>query len=250
MMPCADTIDQLYLMMISSTMVGLGEGASPRGHDMLAEVLGRSHCLISPRSRLLLNKQRNLNLSFAVAEFLWIASGRNDLEMIGFYNNAIKKFSDDGRTLYGAYGKRLRSQLLEIEEKLMSDRDSRQAVATIFEPIDLSTSTKDVPCTVSLQFLIRDNHLHLITHMRSNDIYLGTPYDIFSFTMIQEWMSVRLGTKLGHYYHLTGSLHAYKQDETKLKDIQEHLKKKTEQDRSEEKVLSSLFEMCEMKEDH
>ena len=57
----------------------------------------------------------------------------------------------------------------------------------IFDAKDLlNFQHKDIPCTVSLQFLIRENKLHLFVNMRSNDVFLGLPHDIFCFTMIQE----------------------------------------------------------------
>jgi thymidylate synthase len=45
--------------------------------------------------------------------------------------------------------------------------------------------------------------------MRSNDIILGTPYDIFSFTMMLEQMALELGLDLGSYIHQVGSWHLY-----------------------------------------
>jgi thymidylate synthase len=45
--------------------------------------------------------------------------------------------------------------------------------------------------------------------MRSNDVYLGLPHDIFSFTMIQEIVASTLGVPLGIYSHFVGSLHVY-----------------------------------------
>jgi thymidylate synthase len=47
--------------------------------------------------------------------------------------------------------------------------------------------------------------------MRSNDIILGLPYDVFIFTMLQEMMANKLSIELGKYHHLTGSLHLYEQ---------------------------------------
>ena len=45
--------------------------------------------------------------------------------------------------------------------------------------------------------------------MRSNDVYLGLPHDVFSFTMIQEIVARLLGVEMGDYTHFAGSLHLY-----------------------------------------
>ena len=48
--------------------------------------------------------------------------------------------------------------------------------------------------------------------MRSNDLWLGFPYDVFQFTCMQVLMSMELGIELGSYTHIAGSLHMYKRD--------------------------------------
>ena len=61
--------------------------------------------------------------------------------------------------------------------------------------------------------------------MRSNDIWLGTPYDIGFFTMVQELMLIRLrrtkynNLTLGSYTHLVGSLHLYERHFEKAETI-------------------------------
>jgi thymidylate synthase len=48
--------------------------------------------------------------------------------------------------------------------------------------------------------------------MRSNDVMVGSAYDMFSFTLMQEAMAVELGCELGSYYHQVGSWHLYSRD--------------------------------------
>jgi hypothetical protein len=73
-----------------------------------------------------------------------------------------------------------------------------------------------VPCTLSLQFLIRDKRLNCIATMRSNDIVWGLTYDVFNFTMIQEYVAVKVGIPLGDYFHNAGSLHLYADRDAKM----------------------------------
>jgi thymidylate synthase len=63
--------------------------------------------------------------------------------------------------------------------------------------------------------MIRGGALHLVAHMRSNDVYKGLPHDVFCFTMLQEVAARSLGVELGHYSHSVGSLHLYKDDASK-----------------------------------
>jgi thymidylate synthase len=45
--------------------------------------------------------------------------------------------------------------------------------------------------------------------MRSQDLWLGFPYDVFTATLIQELMAGWLGVELGEYHHTVDSLHLY-----------------------------------------
>ena len=157
-----------------------------------------------------------MSMPFACGEFLWYLRGSNRLEHIEYYSKMYPKFSDDKTTVNGAYGERIFggsfSQWEQIKSILQKDPDSRQAVIAIYQPRDVFSSSVDIPCTCVLQYLIRDNALHCITYMRSNDIFLGMPYDIFSFTMLQELLSCELNVKLGTYTHMVGSLHIYEKN--------------------------------------
>lgn len=146
----------------------------------------------------------------------WYLRGTNRLDIISYYSRRYRQFSDDGMTLYGAYGRRLFTNELTGSVQwqaalrcLQRDPDTRQAVLHLHLPQDLLADTKDVPCTCYLQFFIRENRLEMIVNMRSNDIIWGTAYDVFSFTMMQEIMARQLRLEVGPYMHFAGSMHIY-----------------------------------------
>jgi thymidylate synthase len=58
----------------------------------------------------------------------------------------------------------------------------------------------------------------MTTYMRSNDLWMGFPNDVFQFTCMQIWLAMRLGVKLGTYTHIAGSLHLYERDYNKAKE--------------------------------
>ena len=76
-------------------------------------------------------------------------------------------------------------------------------------PADSIDASLDVPCTLSLQFFIRDEKLHMIVNMRSSDLIFGIAYDIPAFTLFQEILAEQLGVSLGSYTHMSNSLHIY-----------------------------------------
>jgi thymidylate synthase len=128
---------------------------------------------------------------------------------------ALAGFQDDG-VQWGNYGARIRGNLSAVLDSLKS-RGSRQAVLTIFDANrDLRANTVDVPCTLSIQFFIRNDRLTTTVHMRSNDVYLGLPYDLHQFCILHCMVAQLMDVEAGGYHHFVGSLHAYERDENKI----------------------------------
>ena len=125
---------------------------------------------------------RKLSYKFMAAEAMWILAGDDRVETIAPYNPNIAQFSDDGVTFAGAYGPRIEEQISYVVRKLLDDRDTRQAVLTIWRPNP--AASRDIPCTVSMTFNIRAGRLNAHVFMRSSDAWLGVPYDFFNFAMV------------------------------------------------------------------
>lgn len=58
--------------------------------------------------RLVYLNKRAINPFFALAEFSWIISGSNSLKTLQYFIKNYDQYSDDGNTLNGAYGFRLK----------------------------------------------------------------------------------------------------------------------------------------------
>jgi thymidylate synthase len=190
-----------------------GGPTEPRGLPTV-EVLGAELRLEEPRRRLVHVPQvRRLNPAFAIAEAVWILSG-SDEPWIYDFNRQLTRYADDG-ILQGAYGPRLRrwrgtvDQLDVVRRKLLDDPDTRQAVIQLFDPERDHRGHKDVPCTLGFRFFLRDGRLHMHTTMRSQDLWLGFPYDVFTFSVLHELMAGWVGADLGEYRHTIDSLHLY-----------------------------------------
>lgn len=161
----------------------------------------------------LTNPTRKASARYAAAELLWYMSGATRIDMIRHYAPQYARFAPDG-VAQGAYGPRILAQVDHLLECL-SVAGSRQAVLAIHDRFDLARAANkgpDVPCTQSLQFLIRDGRLHLIATMRSNDLWLGFPYDVWCFTRLQCMVAARAGVEVGWYKHQAGSLHLYERN--------------------------------------
>ncbi len=183
---------------------------APRGQPTYELPVGTTLKLTHPEFNVITSKERKLNYAFMAAEFLWMFLGQNDKKSIGYYNPHLHYFSDNGITFNGAYGPKIVEQLGWCVQKLREDPNTRQAVLTIWR--ERPGISKDVPCTCLFQFFNRDGRLHLVTYMRSNDVWLGFPYDLFNFTTLQNYVASALGLELGNYTHHVGSLHLYEKN--------------------------------------
>lgn len=180
---------------------------SPRGME-IKEKLGLSLRLTNPRNCLMTIPTRKLNYKFAIIEKFEYLFGRHDPDRLVAYNKNLGNFKGDYGYFDGNYAQRFNFWLDHIYEILKNDPDSRQAVISIYDQTARHQS-KDIPCTLNLQFFIRDNKLNLITTMRSNDLLWGFPYDVNAFCFIQEVLAYWLNVELGWYQHNVGSMHIY-----------------------------------------
>jgi|21_taG_2_1085346.scaffolds.fasta_scaffold08901_3 thymidylate synthase len=165
-----------------------GIESAPRGMKTREKINHTTMC--DMRYPIVTNTRRLLGYKFMIQEAIWILRGDNRLSTIEPYSKMINKFSDDKYFFRGAYGPKIIDQLQYVCRSLKEDRNTRQAVINIWResPYD----TNDIPCTVSFQFLIRQDKLHIIANMRSNDLWLGWPYDNFNFSMLGAYIALLL----------------------------------------------------------
>jgi len=203
--------------------------SSPRGMK-IKEILGYQFRLSNPLARIPFIKERKLSVHYMIAELVWYLSGNDSTKWISNYSSFWKNISDDGKTANSAYGARIFkphnyhfvpgmlfnwTQWDYVKEELTKDPDSRRAVIHIRLPQDSQRARLDVPCTLSLQFFLRDDKVHMIASMRSSDLIFGLTYDVPAFTIFQELLAVQLSKELGRtiglgsYTHQSASLHVY-----------------------------------------
>ena len=178
--------------------------------------MGMTSC-INMNTPVLTIKKRDLGYRFLAGEAYWILTGDNRVDTIKPYSRSITNFSDDGETFFGAYGPKIENQLDYVVDCLCKDLYSRQAVINIWR--ENPPKSKDIPCTTTVQFLMREDKLHCILTMRSSDVWLGWPYDVFNFSMLSWLVLQRLYCSeeyrndhrfsLGYLQLRAGSQHIY-----------------------------------------
>lgn len=196
-----------------------GLPASPRGVGT-REILGATVVIQNPTLALPLGVGRGVSTQVAAVETLQLIGGFTDPVLTCKASDAFEKVKDGG-AFHGAYGPRAAAQFPRIIDRLKADPHSRRAVVTIWDPVQdlFREGLHDYPCTVTLEYTIRENRLIAQTHMRSNDVWLGLAYDAFVFTQVQLTLCHILGVEPGVYIHHASSLHLYDTDLPKVDQL-------------------------------
>lgn len=217
----AETLDDLLIKIYRRLLRKRGASDITPTKGEATDINGVLLMIRNPRARLSRSERKNTLFS-CLGEFLWYLAGTDELKFVEYYIPRYGNFSDDGKTVFGAYGPRLFSlngeidQIQNVIRTLKKKPHSRRAVIQLFRgedlEADLAQRREDLPCTCTIQFMVRGVELHMMVMMRSNDAFMGLPHDVFAFTMLQELVARSLGLEVGQYKHAVGSLHLYASD--------------------------------------
>lgn len=205
----------------------------------IREILNYSLTMPCPVDCVIQSPARKINKAYLLSEFVWYLSGNPDPTPVSHLAPFWNTLRDKDGLVSSNYGTRIFgqgnhpyfpeiNQFENVLRALTEDRDSRQAIMTINAAPDLRVGNKDVPCTYSLQFLIRNNELQMIVNMRSNDVIMGFGNDVFQFSMIMQMVRAEFNrrnddnVRLGSYHHNAGSMHIYERHFEMAEEILAH----------------------------
>lgn len=207
-----------------------GEYRNSRNGEVLGFMEPVATVYSHPTERVLFSPVRNANPTFHLLESLWMLAGRNDTKFPATIVKNMKNFSDDGETLWGAYGHRWRQffgwdQIDAAVEELRVNPDSRRVVLSMWNAMDDSgiafgagkpdfivglDGGKDVPCNTHIYFDRRGGKLNMTVCCRSNDILWGCyGANAVHMSVLQEYMALSIGCEVGTYTQMSNDLHLY-----------------------------------------
>ncbi len=213
-----NSLDDMWYATLAALLQSASKRTSRDGDTI--EMTSFQGIITDPSKCWVHNSRRAASPFYAAGEILWYASGSDDIKDITPYAPSYARHAELNGCAYGAYGRRLKydkSLVTAAVKALKEAPDSRRCVVSLWQPFDLVAghgpdAKKDVPCTLSWQFMIRDGALEMIVTMRSNDVWLGLPYDAFWNCTVQRIVANELGVKLGSYTHQVGSMHLYERN--------------------------------------
>ena len=230
-----DSLNEGYQYLINALQVA-GKQSLGRQQGAIHELLDVELVLSDPRKSVLSLPIRNMSRRYAAGELLCYIRGTNKKEDFEFYSKSWGKLANPDGTINSAYGYRMFHPVFDGNTEtrfhyaltqLLENSDTKNAIIILRDDSDLHPAhQKDRCCTLCLCFNIREGKLNCRTIMRSQDLWLGLPYDVFCFTRLMQIMLYNYNSacekgkevQLGTYTHQVLNLHLYERDWQKVKD--------------------------------
>lgn len=189
--------------------------------------------LTHPLENVCFYAMRDANPFFHLIEAMAMLVPINSAEVLSFFAANMVNFSDDGITFNAFYGTRARQtwgdQLGAVAEILRNDRNTRRAVVNLWDPGDLTKTTKDMACNLCMIFSVNQETgcLDMTTFNRSNDAVWGymTGANMVHFPFFLEFVARCVGIPTGSWFHASANMHIYDWNEKfdkLVNEVEEH----------------------------
>ena len=100
-------------------------------------------------------------------------------------------------------------QLSLLVEGLKKDPNGRRHILTAWNPGELDLMALP-PCHCFSQFMVIENKLSCQTYIRSNDLFLGAPFNIASYALFTHMLAQVCGYGVGELVYTIGDAHIYR----------------------------------------
>jgi thymidylate synthase len=162
---------------------------------------------------------KKLHLKSIIYELLWFLRGDTNVKYLNEHGVTIwdewaNKDGDLGR-IYGAQwcdwraaNGRSINQIDDVIEQIKEKPDSRRLIVSAWNVGELDQMALP-PCHTLFQFFVLDGELSCQLYQRSADLFLGVPFNIASYALLNLMVAQVCGLKPGTFVHTFGDLHLY-----------------------------------------
>lgn len=161
-----------------------------------------------------------LRIDAVIQELLWFLRGETNIRSlneqgVGIWDEWADEKGDLG-PIYGyqwrrwptAQGKHV-DQIAQVVEGIKRDPDSRRHIVSAWNAGEIHRMALP-PCHLLFQFHVCRGRLSCQLYQRSADIFLGTPFNIASYSLLTMMMAQVTGLEPGEFIHVFGDAHLYR----------------------------------------
>lgn len=162
---------------------------------------------------------KKVHLKSIIHELLWFLKGDTNIGYLTENGVSIwDEWADENGNLGPVYGAQWRSwngadgktidQISEVVEQIKTNPDSRRLIVSAWNVAEIPNMAL-APCHALFQFYVADGRLSLQLYQRSADVFLGVPFNIASYALLQMMVAQVCGLGLGEFIHTFGDVHIY-----------------------------------------
>lgn len=163
---------------------------------------------------------KKLSFKNIATELIWFLKGDTNAKYLDDMNNTIwKEWTNEDNDLPHTYAKQWRhfggldseytvDQIANVIKNIKENPYGRRHIVSAWNPLTVDHAALP-PCHMFFQFYVRDNKLSLLFYMRSNDMFLGNPYNIASYALLCHIVAFLTGFEVGKLVYMCGDCHLY-----------------------------------------
>lgn len=162
---------------------------------------------------------KKLHLKSIIHELLWFLQGSTNITYLKENGVSIwDEWADDEGNLGPVYGAQWRSwqtadgstidQIEQVIGQIKSNPDSRRLIVSAWNVGEIDKMAL-APCHTFFQFYVAEGKLSCQLYQRSADIFLGVPFNIASYALLNLMIAQVVGLRLGEFVHTLGDAHLY-----------------------------------------
>lgn len=174
---------------------------------------------------------KKIHLKSVIYELLWMLKGQTNVEYLQDHGVRIwNEWADEMGELGPVYGKMWRywptqngsiDQIGNLIEQIKTNPSSRRLIVSAWNPEYLPDTSKTPnenataglqalpPCHTMWQMNVVDGKLSCQLYARSQDVFLGTPFNIASYSLLTMMIAQVCDLDVGEYVHTCGDAHIY-----------------------------------------
>ena len=153
-------------------------------------------------------------------EMLWFLRGDTNIRFLNDHNVHIwDPWADEDGNLGPVYGRQWVSwetpdgesinQIARVITTIKTNPDSRRHIVNAWNVADLEEMALP-PCHLFFQFYVGDGTLSCQLYVRSNDLFLGAPFNIAQYALLTHMMARQCDLDVGELVYVIGDAHVYK----------------------------------------